>query len=85
MNEIISKIKSREAKIGVIGLGYVGLPLVLEFLSKGFHLLGIDVDKEKIELDEVKLLQLKKEDLDELIEEHPVIFQEIEEKISSYS
>jgi len=49
MNEIISKIKSREAKIGVIGLGYVGLPLVLEFLSKGFHLLGIDVDKEKIE------------------------------------
>jgi len=36
-------------------------------------------------LDEVKLLQLKKEDLDELIEEHPVIFQEIEEKISSYS
>lgn len=36
-------------------------------------------------LDEVKLLQLKKEDLEELIEEHPVIFQEIEEKISSYS
>ncbi len=36
-------------------------------------------------LDEVKLLQLKKEDLEELIEEHPVIFQEIEEKISTYS
>ena len=36
-------------------------------------------------LDEVKLLQLKKEDLNELIEEHPVIFQEIEEKISTYS
>ena len=36
-------------------------------------------------LDEVKLLQLKKEDLDELVEEHPVIFQEIEDKISSYS
>lgn len=36
-------------------------------------------------LDEVKLLQLKKEDLNELIEEHPIIFKEIEEKISSYS
>ena len=36
-------------------------------------------------LDEVKLLQLKKEDLNELIEEHPVIFQQIEEKISTYS
>ena len=36
-------------------------------------------------LDEVKLLQLKKEDLEELIEEHPVIFKEIEKKISSYS
>ena len=36
-------------------------------------------------LDEVKLLQLKKEDLEEFIEEHPVIFKEIEKKISSYS
>ena len=36
-------------------------------------------------LDEVKLLELKKEDLEELIEEHPVIFKEIEERISSYS
>ena len=36
-------------------------------------------------LDEVKLLQLKKEDLEELIEEHPIIFKEIEERISSYS
>ena len=36
-------------------------------------------------LDEVKLLQLKKEDLEELIEEHPILFQEIEDKISTYS
>ena len=36
-------------------------------------------------LDEVKLLQLKKADLEELIEEHPVLFQEIEDKISTYS
>ena len=36
-------------------------------------------------LDEVKLFQLKTEDLQELIEEHPVLFQEIEDKISTYS
>ena len=35
--------------------------------------------------DEIKLLQLKKKDLEELIEEHPVLFREIEDKISTYS
>lgn len=45
----IDRITSREAKIGVIGLGYVGLPLILEFCEKGFPTLGFDVDPEKIE------------------------------------
>jgi CRP-like cAMP-binding protein len=36
-------------------------------------------------LDEVKLLKLKTEDLEELIEEHPILFQEIEDKIFTYS
>ena len=35
--ELIDKIKSRDARIGVIGLGYVGLPLVMEFCKAGFH------------------------------------------------
>lgn len=44
------KIASRKAKIGVIGLGYVGLPLAIEFAKKGFEVHGIDVDKGKVEV-----------------------------------
>lgn len=41
--------QSRRLKIGVIGLGYVGLPLALLFAQKGFQVFGIDIDKSKIE------------------------------------
>jgi len=47
---IIKKINSREAQIGVIGLGYVGLPLVIEFCKAGFSVTGFDVDAAKVEL-----------------------------------
>ena len=47
--EIIEKIQNKSAKIGIIGLGYVGLPLGLEFAGKDFYVLGFDLDKEKIE------------------------------------
>ena len=43
-----NKIENRDAQIGVIGLGYVGLPLAMEFVRAGFHVTGIDVDQEKI-------------------------------------
>ena len=42
------KIENKSAKICVIGLGYVGLPLAIEFVQAGFKVLGIDVDKNKI-------------------------------------
>ncbi|MCS0789191.1 nucleotide sugar dehydrogenase [Cytobacillus firmus] len=42
--------KDTHQKIAVIGLGYVGLPLALLFLSQGFEVIGIDTDKEKIEI-----------------------------------
>ncbi len=42
------KIINHTAKIGVIGVGYVGLPLVLEFATKGFQLYALDIDLEKI-------------------------------------
>ncbi len=48
--EFISKIKNKTAKIGIIGLGYVGLPLGLEFALKGFNVIGFDVDERKIPL-----------------------------------
>ncbi len=42
------KIKDKTAKIAVVGLGYVGLPLAIEFVKAGFDVLGIDVDKKKV-------------------------------------
>ncbi len=48
-NELISKIERRSACIGVIGLGYVGLPLVLRFCEEGFKVTGFDVDPAKVE------------------------------------
>ena len=40
-----NKIENREAQIGVIGLGYVGLPLAMEFVRAGFHVTGIYIDQ----------------------------------------
>ena len=45
---LTSKIKNKESKIGIIGLGYVGLPLVIRFSQEGFKVIGFDVDKSKI-------------------------------------
>jgi len=44
------KIKNKDAVIGVIGLGYVGLPLVKTFLNVGFQVVGFDVDPKKVSL-----------------------------------
>lgn len=44
-----NKIADRSARIGVIGLGYVGLPLIVEFALKGFECVGFEVDKTKVE------------------------------------
>ena len=46
--EIIKKIENRTARIGIIGLGYVGLPLVREFVKAGFHVTGFDNDQQKV-------------------------------------
>ena len=46
---LIDRIKSRQARIGVVGLGYVGLPLVLRFTEVGFTALGFDIDKAKVD------------------------------------
>jgi UDP-N-acetyl-D-glucosamine dehydrogenase len=53
MNALYQELKERiaagQATIGVIGLGYVGLPLVLHFAGKGFRVLGFDADKQKVD------------------------------------
>ena len=46
--ELLKRIESRQARLGVIGLGYVGLPLAVEFARAGFSVVGYDVDKRKV-------------------------------------
>jgi UDP-N-acetyl-D-glucosamine dehydrogenase len=46
--ELKEKIRNRHARIGIIGLGYVGLPLAVEFAKAGFQVTGFDVDVSKI-------------------------------------
>jgi len=47
---LITRIKNKKANIAVIGLGYVGLPLVIEFCRAGFNVTGFDVDSEKVSM-----------------------------------
>lgn len=49
MVKIIEKFQNGSAKIGVVGLGYVGLPLGLGFIKNGLKVLGLDIDSSKIE------------------------------------
>ena len=63
-----NKINKKSAKIGIIGLGYVGLPLALQFSKKKFKVIGFDIDLNKINLlknnqsyiNHIKSEQLKK-------------------------
>jgi UDP-N-acetyl-D-glucosamine dehydrogenase len=48
VDQFIKKIQKRRALIGIIGMGYVGLPLVLRFCEEGFRVLGFDIDSKKV-------------------------------------
>ena len=45
---IVNRIKNKKLSIAVVGLGYVGLPLVYALTKKGYKVIGIDSDKTKI-------------------------------------
>jgi UDP-N-acetyl-D-glucosamine dehydrogenase len=47
---LLDKINKRSATVGVIGLGYVGLPLVIQFVKAGYKVIGFDLDDKKIKL-----------------------------------
>lgn len=49
-NELLKKIENREIVVGVVGLGYVGLPLAVEKAAAGFKTIGFDVQKEKVDM-----------------------------------
>src|SRR5690349_3055002 len=46
---LLEKIQSRRVRAGVVGLGYVGLPLAVELAKAGFHTTGIDLDVRKVQ------------------------------------
>ncbi len=50
MNNLILKLTDKTAVIGILGLGYVGLPLMLRFSEIGFKVLGIDIDENKVKI-----------------------------------
>ncbi len=47
--QLLDRLQKREAKVGVVGLGYVGLPLAVEFAQAGFDVIGLDVSASKVE------------------------------------
>jgi UDP-N-acetyl-D-glucosamine dehydrogenase len=46
---LLAKLKTREAVIGIVGMGYVGLPLALRYAEVGYRVLGFDVDQAKVD------------------------------------
>lgn len=48
LDSLLSRLADRKAVIGIVGLGYVGLPLMLRYVEVGFRVLGIDIDEKKI-------------------------------------
>ena len=49
MSPLIEKLDNCTALIGIVGLGYVGLPLVLRYVEVGYCVLGFDIDADKVE------------------------------------
>jgi UDP-N-acetyl-D-glucosamine dehydrogenase len=48
-NELLEKLSNKSAVVGIIGLGYVGLPLMLRYVEVGYRVLGFDIDQEKVD------------------------------------
>ncbi len=48
--ELIEKLSRKSAKIGIVGLGYVGLPLALRYSEVGYKVLGFDIDQNKVDV-----------------------------------
>lgn len=50
MKELLKRIENKEIIVGIIGLGYVGLPLAINFCQNNIKVIGFDIDKSKVEL-----------------------------------
>jgi len=71
LEDLKAKIEDRSARVGVLGLGYVGLPLAVELAKVGFHVTGIDVSREKVDAlnrGETYILDVAESELKPLVE-----------------
>ncbi|MFT5232335.1 MAG: UDP-N-acetyl-D-glucosamine dehydrogenase [Candidatus Krumholzibacteriia bacterium] len=71
MQELIQKLQNKEARLGILGLGYVGLPLAVSFAKAGFHVTGFDLDQRKVDqiaAGESYIIDIESEDLREVVE-----------------
>lgn len=50
LQDVIEKIQQKEAAIGIVGMGYVGIPLMLRYSEMGFRVLGFDIDHSKVSM-----------------------------------
>ncbi|HED11581.1 MAG TPA: nucleotide sugar dehydrogenase [Caldithrix abyssi] len=48
--DLLKRIEQNEVVVGVVGLGYVGLPLLMEFVEQNFKTIGFDIDKKKVDM-----------------------------------
>lgn len=71
LDQLKTKIEDKSARVGILGLGYVGLPLAVEFAKAGFHVTGIDISAEKVDRlnrGESYVLDVRNEELKPLID-----------------
>lgn len=47
--QLITRLSNSDAKIGIVGLGYVGLPLMLRYIDEGYEVIGFDIDTNKVQ------------------------------------
>lgn len=69
VSPLLAQIRQREAKVGVVGMGYVGLPLGMAFADAGFKVTGLEVDQRKVDCitkGESYIKHIKSEPLKEL-------------------
>ncbi len=64
INDLLKKFDKKTAKVGIMGLGYVGLPLAVEFAEAGFRVTGFEISDKKI-----KLINAGKSDIDDIPDE----------------
>lgn len=68
---LLEKLNTRSATIGIVGLGYVGLPLLMRYLQVGYQVIGFDIDRQKLEALERGESYIKHLDLSPIINSKP--------------